>query len=222
MRLGLIFGFIPIAVSCQAAHANTDVAGDGPASRAAAAPSVAHVGTDPGRAGNGTPLTPAGHDALAAFAAGCFWGTEDAYRHVPGVVATAVGYAGGHTADPDYEKVCTHTTGHAETVLVEYDPARVPYEQLLRVFWKIHDPTQVDGQGPDMGDNYRSVVFTFDAAQAAAARASMQAEQRVVAAPIVTEVRPMGAFYKAEAYHQQYAERTGRHGCPIRVPVDTL
>jgi peptide-methionine (S)-S-oxide reductase len=222
MRLGLIFGFLPIAVSCQAAHATTDAAGEAPATRVAAASSVVHVGTDPGRAGNGTPLTPAGHDALAAFAAGCFWGIEDAYRHVPGVVATAVGYAGGHTNDPDYEKVCTHTTGHAETVLVEYDPGRIPYEQLLRVFWKIHDPTQVGGQGPDMGDNYRSVIFTFDAAQAAAARASMQAEQKALTDPIVTQVRPMGAFYKAEAYHQQYAERTGHHGCPIRVPADTL
>jgi methionine-S-sulfoxide reductase len=222
MRLGVIFGFLPIVASCQAAHATTDVAGEAPAPHGAAASSVVHVGTDPGRAGNGTPLTPAGHDALAAFAAGCFWGTEDAYRHVPGVVATAVGYAGGHTNDPDYEKVCTHTTGHAETVLVEYDPGRIPYEQLLRVFWKIHDPTQVGGQGPDMGDNYRSVIFTFDAAQAAAARASMQAEQKALTDPIVTQVRPMGAFYKAEAYHQQYAERTGHHGCPIRVPVDTL
>ena len=182
----------------------------------------AHVGTDPGHAGQGTPLVPAGHDRLAAFAAGCFWGVEDAFRHVPGVVATAVGYAGGHTTDPDYEKVCTHTTGHAETVLVEFDPARVPYEHLLRVFWKIHDPTQVGGQGPDEGDNYRSVLFTFDADEAAAANASLQAEQKHLDRPITTQIRPMGAFYKAEDYHQQYSERTGRHGCPIRVNVDTL
>jgi methionine-S-sulfoxide reductase len=165
---------------------------------------------------------PQGRDRLAAFAAGCFWGVEDAYRHVPGVVATAVGYAGGSTPNPTYASVCTHTTGHAETVLVEYDPARIPYEQLLRVFWKIHDPTQVDGQGPDLGSNYRSVVFTFDAEQAAAARASLQAEQSRLESRISTEIRPIGPFFKAEPYHQQYAERTGHHGCPIRVPVDTL
>jgi peptide-methionine (S)-S-oxide reductase len=165
---------------------------------------------------------PAKGDRLAAFAAGCFWGVEDAFRHVPGVVATAVGYAGGNTSNPDYDAVSSHTTGHAETVLVEYDPARIPYEQLLRVFWKIHDPTQKDGQGPDIGDNYRSVIFTLDAEQAAAARASMETEQRVQNRPIVTQIRTLGPFYKAESYHQQYAERTGHHGCPIRVPVDSL
>ncbi len=147
---------------------------------------------------------------------------EDAFRHVPGVVATAVGSAGGHTAHPDYEAVCTHRTGHAETVLIEYDPKRIPYEQLLRVFWKIHDPTQVDGQGPDIGSNYRSVIFTFDAEQAAAARASSRAEQKALDRPLATEIRPIAPFYKAEGYHQQYAERTGHHGCPIRVPVETL
>ncbi len=181
---------------------------------------AAHVGTDPGHAGYGTPLTPTGHDKLAAFSAGCFWGVEDAFRHVPGVVATAVGYAGGHTTDPNYERVCSHTTGHAETVLVEFDPTRVPYEQLLRVFWKIHDPTQVGGQGPDEGDNYRSIVFTFDDEEAAAARASMEAEQKTLSRPITTEILPMGAFYEAEAYHQQYSERTGRHGCPVRLPPE--
>jgi peptide-methionine (S)-S-oxide reductase len=191
---------------------------------AAPAPKAAgpHVGTDPGHAGNGTPLAPSGHDKLAAFAAGCFWGTEDAFRHVPGVVATAVGYAGGHTASPSYEEVCTHTTGHAETVLVEYDPTHIAYEQLLRVFWKIHDPTQGDRQGPDVGDSYRSVIFTFDGEQAAAAHASEQAEQKGLDRPITTQIRPMGPFYEAEGYHQQYAERTGYHGCPIRVPVETL
>jgi peptide-methionine (S)-S-oxide reductase len=178
-----------------------------------------HPGADPGHAGAGTPLVPTGHDRLAAFAAGCFWGVEDAFRHVPGVVATAVGYAGGHTQNPTYPQVCSHTTGHAETVLVEFDPAKVPYEQLLRDFWKIHDPTQVGGQGPDEGDSYRSVIFTFDADEAAAAKASMQAEQKSLSAPITTEVRPMAAFWKAEDYHQQYAERTGHHGCPVRLPL---
>ncbi|HZU83439.1 MAG TPA: peptide-methionine (S)-S-oxide reductase MsrA [Polyangiaceae bacterium] len=205
-------------LACRASHAPTTEPAPG-ADRSAGS---AGVGTDPGHAGYGTPLKASGPDKLAAFAAGCFWGVEDAYRRVPGVVATAVGYAGGHTSDPTYEKVCTHTTGHAETVLVEYDPSRVPYEHLLRVFWKIHDPTQVGGQGPDEGDNYRSIIFTFDADQAAAARASEQAEQRSLSAPIVTEIRPMPPFYEAEAYHQQYAERTGHHGCPVRLPADTL
>jgi peptide-methionine (S)-S-oxide reductase len=212
-----------LAAGCHSTRTTADVTPE-PSTAGGTTPTAApaHVGTAPGHAGRGTPLTPTGHDRLAAFAAGCFWGVEDAYRHVPGVVATAVGYAGGQTKDPTYEAVCEHTTGHAETVLVEYDPTRVPYEQLLRVFWKIHDPTQVGGQGPDLGSNYRSIVFTFDDEEAAAARASLQAEQKTLTSPITTEIRPMGAFWKAEDYHQQYAERTGHHGCPIRVPVDTL
>ncbi len=225
MRTRSLLWMAPLVTACHAAHASPDVAGSTSpsAGRVGAAPSAPPVvGADPGHAGQGTPLVPQGRDRLAAFAAGCFWGVEDAYRHVPGVVATAVGYAGGSTPNPTYASVCTHTTGHAETVLVEYDPARIPYEQLLRVFWKIHDPTQVDGQGPDLGSNYRSVVFTFDAEQAAAARASLQAEQSRLESRISTEIRPIGPFFKAEPYHQQYAERTGHHGCPIRVPVDTL
>ncbi len=224
--------------ACHDARSSSDVTPDRPTtavaaaapatpSPAAAAPSPAaapgRVGTSPGHAGYGTPLTPTGRNQLAAFAAGCFWGVEDAFRHVPGVVATSVGYAGGHTTDPTYEKVCTHRTGHAETVLVEFDPARVPYEQLLRVFWKIHDPTQADGQGPDLGDNYRSVVFTFSDEEAAAARASMQAEQKHLgSARIVTQIRPMDAFYSAEAFHQQFSERTGSHACPISSRLGNL
>jgi peptide-methionine (S)-S-oxide reductase len=208
-----------VSAGCHATTSATDIAPDPSASTTSAS---ARPGTDPGHAGKGTPLTPTGHDRLAAFGAGCFWGVEDAFRHVPGVVATAVGYAGGHTKDPDYEAVCTHTTGHAETVLVEFDPARVPYEHLLRVFWKIHDPTQVGGQGPDEGDSYRSVIFTFDDDEAAAARASLQGEQKGLDRPITTQVQPMSPFYKAEGYHQQYTERTGRHGCPIRVNVENL
>ncbi len=182
----------------------------------------AHVGTDPGHVNEHGPLVPAGHDQLAAFAAGCFWGVEDAFRHVPGVVATAAGFAGGHTVNPTYEEVCTHTTGHAETVLVEYDPTRTPYEQLLRAFWKIHDPTQVDRQGPDVGDSYRSVIFTFTPEQAAAAKASMQAEQARLSQPIATQIRPIGPFYPADSFHQQYAERTGSHACPIGSQLGTL
>ena len=225
--------FVPVACAavlacplfaCQRAPAMTDAT---PASAASPASVTAqqapmHLGTDPGHAGDGTPLTPQGHDQLAAFAAGCFWGVEDAFRHVPGVVATAAGYAGGHTKSPTYEDVCTHTTGHAETVLVEYDPARVPYEQLLRAFWKIHDPTQVNRQGPDVGTNYRSIIFTFTDEQAAAAKASMQAEQQHLDRPMATEIRPMAPFYKAEAFHQQFAERTGSHACPIGSQLGTL
>jgi peptide-methionine (S)-S-oxide reductase len=219
MRLGWIVALALASAGCHATRTTADVSPE-PASSGTATP--VHVGSDPGHVGYGTPLTPTGHDKLAAFAAGCFWGVEDAFRHVPGVVATAVGYTGGHTSDPTYPKVCTHTTGHAETVLVEFDPARVPYEHLLRVFWKIHDPTQVGGQGPDEGDSYRSVIFTFGDEEAAAARASLAAEQKTLDQKITTEIQPMNAFYKAEEYHQQYAERTGHHGCPIRVPLDTL
>jgi peptide-methionine (S)-S-oxide reductase len=225
MKLSMLLLGLPMVLGCRSTRTTADIAPEPSVASAAAttAPSApAHVGTDPGHAGYGTPLVPTGHDRLAAFAAGCFWGVEDAFRHVPGVVATAVGYAGGHTTDPTYPSVCTHTTGHAETVLVEFDPAKVPYEHLLRVFWKIHDPTQVGGQGPDEGDSYRSIVFTFDADEAAAARASRDAEQKTLTAPITTEIVPMKAFYEAEGYHQQYAERTGHHGCPIRVPLDTL
>ncbi len=209
-----------LAVGCaKASAADNSPTSPTPPTAATAAP--AKVGTDPGHAGQGTPLTPQGHNRLAGFAAGCFWGVEDAFRHVPGVVATAVGYAGGHTQSPTYPAVCTHTTGHAETVLVEFDPTKIPYEQLVRDFWKIHDPTQVGGQGPDEGDSYRSVLFTFDDDEAAAAKASMKAAQKSFSAPITTAIQPMGQFWKAEDYHQQYAERTGHHGCPVRLPLDT-
>jgi peptide-methionine (S)-S-oxide reductase len=192
-----------------------------PASTAAA--QVGHVGTDPGHVGYGTPLTPTrNRDQLAAFSAGCFWGVEDAFRHVPGVVATAVGYTGGHTKDPTYPKVCAHDTGHAETVLVEFDPARVPYEHLLRVFFEIHDPTQVDQQGPDVGDQYRSAIFTFSDDQRAAAEAAKKAEERTLGKPVATQIQRVGPFYKAEDYHQQYAERTGSHACPIGRKLESM
>ncbi|MGO9839045.1 MAG: peptide-methionine (S)-S-oxide reductase MsrA [Polyangiaceae bacterium] len=220
-----------IGVACHAAGSKAEaVAAEPPAANAStgapkgnAVPAVpAKVGTDPGHVGYGTPLVPREHDQLAAFAAGCFWGVEDAFRHVPGVVATAVGFTGGHTSDPTYEKVCSHSTGHAETVLVEFDPARVPYEHLLRVFFKIHDPTEVNRQGPDIGDQYRSAIFTFSDDEAAAARAAKQAEEKVSGTRIATEIRPIGPFFKAEGYHQQYAERTGSHACPIGGQLETL
>lgn len=173
------------------------------------------VGTNPGGAGAGTPLTPAPGNELAAFAEGCFWGSEDTFRHVGGVVATAVGYSGGHTSNPTYEDVCGHETGHAETVLVEFNPKKVTYAQLLRVFWDSHDPTTPNQQGPDIGDQYRSAIFTFTPAQEAAARVSLTAEQPRYHHKITTEITPVGRFWKAEAYHQQYDEKTGRHSCPL-------
>jgi peptide-methionine (S)-S-oxide reductase len=173
----------------------------------------ARVGVDAGHAGAGTPLVAGPGHELAAFALGCFWGSEDTFRHVRGVVATAVGYAGGHTDAPTYETVCSHTTGHAETVLVEYDPALVTYAELLSAFWTTHDPTTKNRQGPDVGDQYRSAIFTFSPAQATIARASMSRAQTKVNGAIVTEITPMPRFWIAEDYHQQYDEKTGRASC---------
>lgn len=174
------------------------------------------VGADPGGAGAGTPLqAKAGHE-LAAFAAGCFWGVEDAFRKLPGVTATTVGYAGGHTDQPTYETVCDHHTGHAETVLVEFDPTKITYSKLLKAFFQIHDPTTPNRQGPDEGDQYRSEIFTFDAAQATAVKVAIKEAQANEKDPIVTKVETMPKFWIAEEYHQQYAEKTGHHGCPTR------
>ncbi len=177
--------------------------------------SASGVGTDPGHVGAGTPLVPRKGDHLAAFAGGCFWGMEDVFRHVPGVVATAVGYTGGHTTYPTYPKVSSHTTGHAETVLVEFNPKRITYPELLRVFFKNHDPTTLDRQGPDVGSNYRSAIFTFDQQQAAQARAAKQQAQAELGKTVVTEIDPIGRFWKAEEYHQQWDEKHGTHSCPL-------
>ena len=154
----------------------------------------------------------------ASFAAGCFWGVEAAFQQVPGVVSTTVGYAGGHTKNPTYRDVCSGTTGHAETVLVEYDPSRVSYEQLLDVFWENHDPTQLNRQGPDVGEQYRSAIFFHSPAQEAAARA---AKERLEGSgryrrPIVTEITPAPEFWPAEDYHQKYLEKRGLAHCTIR------
>jgi peptide-methionine (S)-S-oxide reductase len=142
---------------------------------------------------------------------------EAAFRNVEGVVETEVGYAGGDTADPTYEEVCTDRTGHAEVVRVVYDPARVNYDTLLRVFWKCHDPTQVNRQGPDVGSQYRSVIFYHSPEQKAAAEASKTSEQasRRHPGPIATRIEPAGAFYPAEDYHQQYLEKRGLATCKI-------
>ena len=148
----------------------------------------------------------------ATFAAGCFWGVEVAFRRVPGVTITRVGYTGGDTLNPSYEMVCTGQTGHAEAVEVTFDPARVGYDDLLEVFWAVHDPTQRDRQGPDVGSQYRSAIFTHDPEQDAAARASMArlAADNPSSGEIVTEIAPAGPFYLAEDYHQQYMEKRGR------------
>ena len=149
----------------------------------------------------------------ATFAAGCFWGVEAAFRRIPGVTATRVGYTGGHTEDPSYYDVCSDTTGHAEAVEVTYDPERVSYDQLLDVFWGKHDPTQLNRRGWDVGEQYRSVVFFHDGEQQEAARRSKAREQASRSAPIATQVEPAQTFYEAEDYHQQYFEKQGRAVC---------
>lgn len=152
----------------------------------------------------------------ATFGAGCFWGVEAAFRKVDGVVDTAVGYSGGHTPNPTYEDVCSHTTGHAEVVQVTFDPARVSYEELLEVFWRIHDPTQVNRQGPDIGDQYRSVIFYHSGEQrriAEESRAALEASGRL-SRPVATKIEPAQTFWRAEEYHQRYYEKRGiTSGC---------
>lgn len=149
----------------------------------------------------------------ATFGAGCFWGVEAAFRQLPGVTATRVGYAGGHTEDPTYEDVCTDTTGHAEAVEVTYDPSRLSYEDLLEVFWGKHDPTQLNRQGYDVGTQYRSAIFFHTAEQQAAAARSKAEVQVRTPGRIVTEIVEAGPFYEAEDYHQQYLEKRGRSSC---------
>ena len=161
----------------------------------------------------------AGVSARALFGMGCFWGAEKRFWQTPGVLKTTVGYAGGTTTDPTYRQVCTGATGHAEVVLVEFDPERVSYPELLRVFWENHDPTQGMRQGADVGTQYRSVVFTFDEEQAALARASRDAYQRSLAAAgrgrITTEIAPAPPFYAAEEYHQRYLEKNPNGYCGL-------
>ena len=149
----------------------------------------------------------------ATFGAGCFWGVEAAFRQLDGVTKTEVGYEGGTLDDPTYEDVCSHTTGHAEVVEVTYDPDRVSYDDLLDVFWRKHDPTQLNRQGWDIGDQYRSVVFFHDEEQREAALRSKAREQARYRAPIVTQIVPAETFWPAEDYHQQYLEKRGRATC---------
>jgi peptide-methionine (S)-S-oxide reductase len=176
----------------------------------------------------GTPLAgpwPEG-TKTAIFGLGCFWGAEKDFWQLPGVVTTAVGYAGGPTPNPTYEEVCTGRTGHAEVVLVAYDPARISYEQLLKTFWEAHDPTQGMRQGNDMGTSYRSIILTADDEQRAAAEASRDAYQAMLTkagyGPITTEIAPAGPFFYAEDYHQQYLDRNPRGYCPNHATGVTL
>ncbi len=147
----------------------------------------------------------------ATFAAGCFWGVEETFRQIRGVESTRVGYAGGRVPNPTYEQVCTDRTGHAEAVEVEFDPARVSYSDLLRVFWEMHDPTTPNRQGPDVGSQYRSVIFFHTPQQESAARASKDELERSgrFRRPIVTEIVPAADFYPAEEYHQRYLAKRG-------------
>ena len=153
--------------------------------------------------------------AKAAFAAGCFWGSQEDFEKIPGVVNTTVGYMGGTLKNPTYEDVCTDKTGHAETVVVEYDPAKVTYAQLLDVFWKNHDPTTSNRQGPDVGTQYRSVVFYYTPEQKAAAEASIAqlTASHHFSRPIVTQVVQATDFWKAEDYHQHYLDKNGLSNC---------
>lgn len=155
----------------------------------------------------------------ATFAAGCFWGVEDAFRGIPGVIDAVSGYTGGKVENPTYRQVCGHTTGHAEAVEVTFDPAKVDYETLLNVFWQIHDPTQLNRQGPDVGDQYRSAIFTHGDEQERAAIASRDREQRKHSKPIVTQILPAPRFWRAEEYHQRYFEKNGGGACHVAPPV---
>jgi peptide-methionine (S)-S-oxide reductase len=216
MNVRLLVPALLLLAACRSVGAGSDVKPDGTSKAGSTAAAVRRtVGTDPGRVGAGTPLEARPGNELAAFAGGCFWGVEDNFRQVPGVVATAVGFAGGKTTNPTYEAVCSHTTGHAEAVLVEFEPSKITYEQLLVVFFKNHDPTTMNRQGPDVGDQYRSEVFTFSDKQAETARSVMATEEKERGKKVVTRVSPIPQFWKAEAYHQQYDEKTGTHSCPL-------
>ena len=153
--------------------------------------------------------------AKATFAAGCFWGVEDAFRQLKGVTSTTVGYTGGTKLNPTYKEVCTGATGHAEAVEVEFNPDEISYLELLATFWKSHDPTQLNRQGPDFGTQYRSAIFFHDAEQEKEARDSKAVLEKegIFKRPIVTQIQQAGPFYRAEDYHQQYFEKQGIRAC---------
>ncbi|MFB3738649.1 MAG: peptide-methionine (S)-S-oxide reductase MsrA [Candidatus Velamenicoccus archaeovorus] len=158
----------------------------------------------------------------ATFGAGCFWGVEWVFRQVPGVVDVISGFSGGHTTNPTYREVCSHTTGHAEVVQLTFDDERVSYEQLLEVFWAMHDPTQVNRQGPDVGDQYRSIILTHSDEQRRIAEASRANAKGRFGRPIATEITAFEVFYPAEEYHQRYYEKTGHEPYCHVLPVGVL
>ena len=152
---------------------------------------------------------------IAIFAAGCFWGVQAYFDEVPGVIATTVGYTGGHTQNPTYEDVCTHTTGHAEATKIEFDPNKISYRDMVRQFFRMHDPTQMNRQGPDVGDNYRSAIFYTTDEQQKVAEEVKAMVQKDFDKPIVTEITKAGEFYIAEEYHQKFFQKTGIGACHI-------
>lgn len=151
----------------------------------------------------------------ATFAAGCFWGVQYYFDQVPGVIETKVGYTGGHTENPTYQQVCTHTTGHAEAVEITFDEDIIPFETLVKHFFRMHDPTQLNRQGPDIGDQYRSAIFYDDDDQHVAAERVKLEVQPQFEREIVTSFEPKSTFYEAEEYHQKYSERTGHGMCHV-------
>lgn len=151
----------------------------------------------------------------AIFAAGCFWGVQFYFDQIPGVLETQVGYTGGHTENPTYEDVCSHTTGHAEAVKITFDPKVVSYKKLLKHFFRMHNPTQLNRQGPDIGDSYRTAIFYFDDDQKIEAEQAKLGSRNDYSDPIVTEITKATKFWPAEDYHQKFAERTGRGMCHI-------
>jgi methionine-S-sulfoxide reductase len=151
----------------------------------------------------------------ALLAAGCFWGVQYYFDQVPGVVETTVGYTGGHTENPTYDQVCTHKTGHAEAILVEFDPEKTSYKTIIKQFFRMHDPTQLNRQGPDIGDNYRSAIFYYNQEQRKEAIQIRNETQQEIDKHIVTQIEPAGPFYKAEEYHQKFTEKTGMGMCHI-------
>jgi peptide-methionine (S)-S-oxide reductase len=182
-----------------------------------------NVGNNPGNIRSGWPAQPKPGNELLMISGGCFWGIEDFMREQPGVVATAVGYAGGSKANPTYEQVCYTRTGHAESVLVEFDPRKTSYKKLLSEFWHWIDPTVMNRQGPDIGDQYRTAIWTFDKRQREIAVASRAEEQKNWKATIVTTIAAAPRFWMAEEYHQQYDEKTGKRSCAPRtgLPMKT-
>ena len=151
------------------------------------------------------------------FGAGCFWGVEETFRNLDGVVSTAVGYAGGNKENPTYEDVCSDETGHAEVVALEFDPEKISYDKLLDVFWSNHNPTQLNRQGPDVGTQYRSAVFYYSPAQKASAEAAKErlGQSGKFSRPIVTEIASAPKFWRAEEYHQRYLQKRGQAHCAI-------